>query len=95
MGIYGHCSVLSLQLHDADEYLIDRADYSWDYSGLQYSSTEQPQAGPDYNLYQPAAQYSQHVPSQPLQPNQTAWQWQYSAEQPYQDHRLSTRFSPR
>ena len=71
-----------MQLHDADEYLVDRADYSWrNYSGLEFSSTEEP------HLYQPTVQYSQAVPSQPLQQNQTVWQ--YSA----QDRRLSTRFS--
>ena len=77
-----------MQLHDADEYLVDRADYGWrNYSGLEFSSTEEPQtqAGQDYHLYQPVVQYSQS--------NQTAWEWQYSAELPYQDHRFSTRFS--
>ena len=59
--------MLYLQLHDASEYLIDRAEYSW-----SYSSTE------DYDLYQPAA-------SEPLQYNQTVWQ--YSAQPAYQDHR--------
>ena len=83
-----------MQLHDADEYLVDRADYGWrNYSGLEFSSTEEPQAGQDYHLYQPVVQYSQDVPSRPLQSNQTAWEWQYSAELPYQDHRFSTRFS--
>ena len=74
-----------MQLHDASEYLIDRAEYSWSYSGLEYSDTEEPHAGEEYYLYQPAA-------SEPLQYNQTAWE--YSAELPHQaDHRLSTRFS--
>ena len=75
-------SSVSLQLHEASEYLVDRADYSWNYSGLEFSSTEE-----EYDLSQPA----QH--SLDLQQNLTVWQ--YSAEPPYLDHRLSSRFSPR
>ena len=33
-------SSVSLQLHEASEYLVDRADYSWNYSGLEFSSSE-------------------------------------------------------
>ena len=73
-------SSMSLQLHEASEYLVDRADYSWNYSGLEFSSSEE-------------AQHSLAPLSLPLQQNLTVWQ--YSAEPPYLDHRLSSRFSPR
>ena len=47
--------MLYSQLHDASEYLIDRAEYSYSYSysGLEFSSSDQPQTGQlEYHLYQ-------------------------------------------